>query len=346
MTQPSALLPPFDEHTAGAPVETVRACVACGYNLYGLGDEPRCPECGLRNIPDEFRRQVWELVDSGKWFFSGPFALFRKRLPGWWWAMDRPGDLRKSLWFLAKNMSIALLITIATWGAATAIVVEVTNHYASYEINDPSRKTVFEDDQVFYVGLSPSEALQGKELNWSELYGRTQSRNWTVTPKSRVMVVPNWRALPAALLFVLWIFLVWVVPLFVGLITQLRKGLPSFAKPPLTILVAGAYESHRAIYTSLALALVLVAVTYQVVTPGATTTPSRWLYWLFELLPFFLVPLYAALGWIGPLRSDYTLQLIRFPFHAGRIIVMYALLFPLLLAWVVVQLIFLVQNDV
>jgi len=61
----------------------MRPCLACGYDLFGLGDEPRCPECGLLNIPQGYRRQVWELVDSGKWFFSGPFAFFRKRPPGW-----------------------------------------------------------------------------------------------------------------------------------------------------------------------------------------------------------------------------------------------------------------------
>jgi hypothetical protein len=29
-----------------------RKCLACGYDLQGLGDEPRCPECGLLNIPE------------------------------------------------------------------------------------------------------------------------------------------------------------------------------------------------------------------------------------------------------------------------------------------------------
>lgn len=325
-------------------IETVRTCVACGYNLFGLGDEPRCPECGLRNIPDEFRRQVWELVDSGKWFFSGPFALFRKRPPGWWWALDRPGDLRKALWFLVRNMGIALLVTIAAWGAATSIVVEVTNHYASYEINDPSRTTVYEDDVVYYSGLNANKSLQGKQPNWSQLYGRT--RRCTITTKSRVIVTPNWRAMPTAFLNALWIVLVWAVPLFVGLITQLRKGLPQFARPPLTILAAGAYESHRAIYASIAIAPVLGVWTYFELPSAATGTPSlsRWVHWLIELLPFFLVPLYAGLGWVGPLRSDYTKQLIRSSFHAGRIIVMYALVLPPLLTGMVAAIIELIQR--
>jgi len=56
--------------------EAIRSCLGCGYSLRGLGTEPRCPECGLLNIPDAYRKQVWALVDSGKWFFSGPESLF------------------------------------------------------------------------------------------------------------------------------------------------------------------------------------------------------------------------------------------------------------------------------
>jgi len=315
----------------------MRKCLACGYNLFGLGDEPRCPECGLLNIADGYRRQVWELVDSRRWFFSGPFALFGKRLPGWWWALDRPGDLRKSLRFLVINMCIASAITIAAWGAASSIAVEITNHYASYDINDPSRKPLYEDDHVFYIGFRPNESLRGKELNWSQLFGQT--RGLTVTTKSRVIVTPNWRAMPTALPVALWIILVWATPVFVGLITQLRKGLPSFARPPTTIFVAGSYESHRAIYTSIAIALVLGVLTYHQLTLGATGISSRWVSWLMDLLPPIPVFLYASLGWMGPLRSDYTKQLIRSPFHAGRIVLMYALVFPPLLAGMLVKLV-------
>ena len=40
----------------------------------------------------------------------------------------------------------------------------------------------------------------------------------------------------------------------------------------------------------------------------------------------------TALGWIGPLRSDYTSQLIRSRFHLVRIVVMYAVAIPMLVA--------------
>ena len=40
---------------------------------------------------------------------------------------------------------------------------------------------------------------------------------------------------------------------------------------------------------------------------------------------------YGALGWVGPLRSDYTHQLVRSRFHAFRIVVMYAILLPVLM---------------
>ena len=37
---------------------------------------------------------------------------------------------------------------------------------------------------------------------------------------------------------------------------------------------------------------------------------------------------FGMLGWIGPIRSDYTRQLIRSRWHGIRIVIMYALLFP------------------
>ena len=112
------------------PPETPRHCLACGYNLFGLGEEPRCPECGLRHVPSVYREQVWELVDSGKWFFSGFFTPWRKRLPGWWWALDRPGDLRRSFRFAVVRVLISTVLILVFVAAADAVRIEITWRYA------------------------------------------------------------------------------------------------------------------------------------------------------------------------------------------------------------------------
>jgi hypothetical protein len=139
--------------------------------------------------------------------------------------------------------------------------------------------------------------------------------------------------------------LVWATPVFAGLMTQIRKGLPSFAKPPKTILVAGAYESHRMIYIGLAFAIMMGVMGFLLISHfSVRRMPGWWSFWVFGLLQV-LVLLYAALRWIGPLRSDYTKQLVRSRFHAGRIIVMYAILLPFLLTWTVAALVFLLQID-
>lgn len=319
-------------------IETVRVCVACGYNLFGLGDQPRCPECGLRNIPDEFRRRVWELVDSGKWFFSGPLALFRRRPPGWWWALDRPGDLRRALRAVARNGVIAAAILFAGTAIGSSIAIETTTTYRVSYLDDPTSQIIHETSLITRNGFVRGNEETLKESDWPDAfqspitYGRSS--------KSRVVLcAPNWVVLPVALGILLWLALTWVGPVFVGLVTQIRKGLPEFARPPLTIIAAGAYESHRLIYASAAsvLALILAAFAFAcAVRPVFGFMPADLL--LFAI-PVVTV-LFVASGWVAPMRTDYTKQLIRSRGHAARIVIMYALLFPVLTTWALVMLVF------
>ena len=53
----------------------------------------------------------------------------------------------------------------------------------------------------------------------------------------------------------LWALLVWGIPTLVGLGTQIRKGMPPFARPPRTIVAAANCEAHRVTYLAVVLTL-------------------------------------------------------------------------------------------
>lgn len=338
MTSSDVVLPSLGGPEADRCVETVRACVACGYNLFGLGDEPRCPECGLRNIPDEFRRQVWELVDSGKWFFSAPLAIFRRRPPGWWWALDRPGDLRRSLKVVARNAVVASAILFAGAVVASSVAFETTTTYWVRNVDDPTGAIIYQTSLITRQGLIRTGEETMQEPDWPEVFLPTHT--FGMTSVSRVVTCkPDQRALPVALGLTFWLALTWIGPLFVGLVTQIRRGLPEFARPPLTITAAGAYESHRLIWAGAAsaLALIMGALVFAYAAP----TNFRSIPGDLTLLAIPVVTvLFVAIGWVAPLRSDYTKQLIRSRGHAARIVVMYALLFPILTSWALAMLVF------
>ncbi len=302
-----------------------RPCVACGYDLFGLGDELRCPECGLRNIPEALRQDVWAFVDRRSWFYSGMFRVFAKRPPGWWWALDRDGDVRSSFRYVARNLlTSALLIALGT-AICHSVSVVVT---VSYSGVDATGKRV--DVVYFRYGVGPLGGMRD--------YGDTSSRDVTgvvfrpnppATFSSRVEVEPSWAWIVPSVFLTFWVCMSWATPALVGIWTQIRKGLPEFARAPRTIVAAANLESHRTVYVAAAVALVCVAETAARV---AWSGSNRAWYDGVGLPMVFGVVLFAAAGWVGPLRSDYTRQLIRSPWHACRIVVMYAVVLPILLA--------------
>ncbi|MCO6436889.1 MAG: hypothetical protein J5J06_07365 [Phycisphaerae bacterium] len=327
--------PPPNDTPASPPPDAAaidsddRRCLACGYMLRGLGPEPRCPECGLINIPEEFRRQVWDLVDSGRWFFSGFFRPFRKRPPGWWWALDRPGDVRRSWRYAIINMLVTLFVVAAIIGYADGWIVTTNYVWVAFvpdEVGPPipvlresSSRSLIVSREYFAPTFEKAEEFN--DYNMFK-YGERNFLSW----EWHASIESFW----PALVFVPWIWLTWIFPAFVGIATQIRRGLPSFARPPRTIVAAASYESHRMIYIAIALCAALVGACWNIRTtmsilPGLGASSNE-----FILLPAFLIAvIYAALGWIGPLRSDYTHQLIQSRFHAGRIIVMYAIVLPI-----------------
>jgi len=102
---------------------------------------------------------------------------------------------------------------------------------------------------------------------------------------------------------------------------------------PHTIIASSNYESHRLLYLSIVVAIWMVADAALRVTVFARSPMSLSVVWLLLVLT---VTVLGAAGWIGPLRSDYTRQLVRSRLHAARIVVMYAVILPWVVTWTVV----------
>ncbi len=93
----------------------------------------------MRNIPEALRREVWDLVDTRRRLWREMFSLWRKHPPGWWWSLDRPGDLRRALVRLVLNVTVSLLIIAAGVSVFGGIVVVEENAMYFANANDSSR---------------------------------------------------------------------------------------------------------------------------------------------------------------------------------------------------------------
>lgn len=311
-------------------------CLGCGYSLTGLPDPPRCPECGLLNIPDGYRKQVWDLVDSGKWFFSPMFRPFQKRPPGWWWALDRDGDVRRSYRFLFKNLLIATTVVLVVCGITYGFVRERTDKYTVFDLEMPSSIPLYKGVSITRDGL-PGEDLAAQTLStpdWRRTGG--PGRQTTQIASTRIVFIPSHLTWVAGAQQSLWLALIWVIPSLVGVWTQIRKGLPEYALARRTIVAACNYESHRLIYLAVASATLVLAD--MVLRLAVDWGYSLRVYVVVTNISTPLIPLFAAAGWIGPLRSDFTKQLVRSRLHLSRIIFMYAFLFPPVIAGAIVAL--------
>lgn len=329
--------------SATGSVEAPRRCLACGYDLRGLGEDLRCPECGLRNIPSAYRQQVWDLIDSGRWFFSGFFSPFRKRLPGWWWALDRPGDVRRSFRFAARHALISTLLLFGCGIAADSILVETTTvssfFYRTgkrlYRTGQQGTLTFRASEYVTATGVFGLPRYRTSR-DVSDKYANSLPAKLPAPTVRIVFIRPSAASVCDALhLLYLWSWglLIWGIPTAVGLCTQIRKGLPQFARAPRTILAAANYEAHRITYFATLWAGVFsIQFLLRWSFPAAGIFNGNLSEWV--LLPGAL---FGMLGWAGPLRTDYTAQLIRSRWHGIRISVMYALALPAALAFTLVQ---------
>lgn len=310
--------------------EEDRKCIACGYNLRGLGDEPRCPECGLLNVPEALRKQVQQLVDLKPWFFSSFLAPFEKRLPGWWWSLEREDDVRRSFKFAGIHILVALFLVVPAGIIADSVLVEsTTEHSLTNTLIAAPKENI--GKVVVLKGLADS--LHGIENTVKAHRYSALGMTATTTVSTRVLFDPSIAALGRGLWYALWVVLVWAVPALIGICTQIRKGLPEFAKAPRTITAAANYEAHRVTYLAIILVIAMAVDTgLRVALAPSLTWPLGNQYDTCVTVLILLVLSFAMMSWIGPLRSDYTRQLIRSWFHGLRIILMYALFFPAVIA--------------
>jgi len=308
------------EHVTGI----LANCVDCGYDLRGQQDEPRCPECGRLNIPEAYREEVQELVDSGRWFFSSPFSLFAKRPPGWFWSLDRPGDVKRSFKRAATYVMSTIVIVTVSLTLADSVGVNVVK--TSVIPESAETVTVFVLRwRVGVCGISSANSIEndGVPRNTAPVAGNSASFDFSPTFSREL----------AELIAAIVASLVgsWVCPAYVGLWTQVRKGLPGFARASATVLSACNYQAHRLVYAAALIGLLAIVDGVIRASVGAelfTATRAGDAYAVVTYcLVVFAVPIYAALGWAGVLRSDFTRQIVRSRWHAARIIWMYAILF-------------------
>lgn len=127
------------------------------------------------------------------------------------------------------------------------------------------------------------------------------------------------------------VFSLWFLPATAGILSQVRKGLPAHARPRRTIFCATLYEAHRLVHLALVVVIgVAVNTLLRYFQPGSYHTATS------ALALYGALFIFGSAAWIGPLRSDYTRQLIQSRLQAFRIVVFYApLLFWLWLALIV-----------
>ncbi|MCB9851004.1 MAG: hypothetical protein H6817_09920, partial [Phycisphaerales bacterium] len=106
--------------------ESQGKCLYCAYDLTGIPDDANCPECGRQNIPTAFRREVQDIFDSPLRLYREAFRIIGKHPPGWYWSLDRPGDVARSFRLAILNIVLCFVILGGAWIAANAYVVRVT----------------------------------------------------------------------------------------------------------------------------------------------------------------------------------------------------------------------------
>jgi len=316
-------------------------CVDCGYDLRGQQESARCPECGRLNIPEVYRQEVHDLVDSGRWFFSSPLSLFAKRPPGWFWSLDRPGDVGRSFRRAGVYMILSLTFVVISIAAANSCALRCTGTRITPagRINAVTgRRKQLKDT----VGLSHHTWLVrafGIRTSVNAFYRSIPKRDAPTSGiATSVSLAPTLDRAVVAIMLLVWVALIgtWLFPAMVGLWTQVRKGLPGFARASSTVIAACNYEAHRLVYGA-ALAAVLMVIETLVRFYAQTAlfarspfTASRFTTEALGAL-FTVVTGYTAIGWLGALRSDFTKQIVRSRWHAARIIWMYSIGFTAVL---------------
>ncbi|UCG16026.1 MAG: hypothetical protein JSV19_12105 [Phycisphaerales bacterium] len=288
-------------------------------------------------MPEALRREARELVDSPARLWREMFSLVRKHPPGWWWALDRPGDMRRCLRMLLVNMLIAGAIVLVSVGAADSLAVQTIERTYYFDSKDPQREpaTAVVEQTWTWAMFGRSSGYESDPPN---VFGaidydrvrRLHLQMASVRTRAIVFATDAWWIGTSAVI-VGWMILLWLSVAGVGIWTQIRKGLPKFAKPPKTIIAASCVESCKLVYLGLVVALAAIV---ECATRLYLLNIRNDIYKCVVFVLIVSVILVGVLGWVGALRSDFTRQLIRSRVHLIRILLMYALAMPFALLMV------------
>jgi hypothetical protein len=85
-----------------------------------------CPECGRISTVDAVRGETHALFDQPVRLYREALRFWSKHPPGWFWSLDRDGDVRRSRILLAINVMLVFAIVTGGWLVACSCVVTVT----------------------------------------------------------------------------------------------------------------------------------------------------------------------------------------------------------------------------
>jgi hypothetical protein len=281
--------------------------------------------------PEAMRREVWELVDSRRRLWDEMLSLRRRHPPGWWWSLDRPDDLRRSLTRLALNLALSGVLVTLLVGAADSVTLRITTSWAWYAADDmaqtrPLKVTTREEAHGLFGRLK-----QGHSSPWwgPEIWlARQQGYNVVESRSRTIEFLPGSGAVTLSLVAWLWMVYLWASVAVIGLWTQIRPGVPWFAKSGRTVVSASCLESCKLVYLA---GLVGLAAGAECVMRLALFDVNSNVY---GHIVFGLIIVVIGTGvssWSGALRSDVTGFLIRNTERAFAILFVYALIMPIVL---------------
>lgn len=323
-----------------------RPCLACGYDLRGLGEEARCPECGLLNVSEGFRSQVQEEFDSGRRSFSSPLTPWKPRLPGWFWALDRDADLSVCAKRACFNVVGFYVVVVLLLLASSSVAIRQTNTVSWTDPESNAPKSFSCDVHHRFLLIGQGSLNEYFEIpNRLQQFGIRPSWNFGASFVFSGPAEMSPRYLCAVLIIAAFLLVSLLLPGLLGIATQIRKGLPDYASPRRSVWSALLLETQLLWHFAIAFLLfagVEVALRHTAYLNFRGGLFQREI--LLILAASISLQLYAAALWIGPVRSDFTNQLIRSRRHAARIVVMYALVFPVILLIATVLLISFAVN--
>jgi hypothetical protein len=283
------------------------------------------------NVPQAYRLEVQSIIDdrsSRRRLFR---SWFRKYPPGWWWSLDRRGDVANSFRSLIKSVALAFLLISGLFVLFGSVIVVEEKQSFFYAAGDLTRTPLHTPELQrahFTIGLFSIENEFKRNLEWNRLHydlnvaapagGVRYGETW----QHRFRLGFSWIPVKAACGVWGWYLLTWLAPAQIGIWTQIRRGMPDFARPPRTIIAAANWQAIAM------LKLVGVLFVLLAIETALRRCVTQWYrdYAAAVAMAGVAVLLSAAVfTWDGALRSDFTRQLVRSRLHLMRIHAMYVL---------------------